>query len=407
MNYKTGPIPVWLLLSLFAVSHSTEPICTSALPTIAHQLGITGNLAQLSSSVYFCGFATGIVTLGRISDIFGRRKIVFFGLSLYCISSTACSFVTDIQSLLILRFIQAYGVSVGSVIAQAMARDSYSGRALSEVYVSIAICMSYVPSFGSMIGGYIVEYLGWQYNFRTLSLTSITLLIISLYNLPETNRYMDQARYHRYFDVLKTVLSDRVLLLYAWIVGAFNGMMFGFYIEAPFIFIQHFHFAPSEYGKLGFMITAGHLAGGLMNRYMVKSYFDNQKIIMTGLKISVASCIALFCGICLMPPDPSRGVIISIICIPVMLHIIGHNFAIPLILRFALEDYSKVTGTAGSIFGCLYYLLVAAINYMVSRLHGDSIVPFATLFLCLSITCLIAFLLIQKYKPMMNSHDAV
>lgn len=397
MTTKISPAPVWILLMMFSVSHTTEPLCTAALPMIASHLSITENLVQLSSSIYFSGFATGVLTLGVISDIFGRRKVALWGFLLYFISSIACSFVDNIYVLFALRFIQAFGVSVGSVVAQSMARDSYQGSALSQVYISIAICMSFIPSVGSILGGYIVEYAGWRYNFRFLGVTSGILLLLSLRFLPETNMYIGNATNYRYIDVFKTIMSDKVVLLYAVIVGAFNGMMFGFYLEAPFIFIQHYHFSPSAYGKLGMLLTVAYLVGALINRYMVSLQMSNTKIIIIGLLLSVVSCATLLIGgiYTKYANITSHIVVIAVIFIPTMLHVIGHNLVIPLILRFALENYAKVTGTAGSIFGALYYFFVALINYTVSHLHSASGVPFMSLFFGLSVTCLISFLIVM------------
>ena len=78
-----GTVPVWLLLCLFGISHATERVCSPALPDIADSLKVAGNLVQFSSSVYFAGFALGIFTLGRISDLIGRRPLVIFGIALY------------------------------------------------------------------------------------------------------------------------------------------------------------------------------------------------------------------------------------------------------------------------------------------------------------------------------------
>ena len=69
-----GKIPLWILLCLFALSHTTETMYSAGLPTISSHFNVDGNIAQLSSSVYFVGFAFGILSLGRVSDIFGRSS---------------------------------------------------------------------------------------------------------------------------------------------------------------------------------------------------------------------------------------------------------------------------------------------------------------------------------------------
>ena len=156
------------------------------LPEIAKSLNTGGGIAQLSTTAYYCGFAIGIFTLGRVSDIFGRKPVVLFGISFYSIAALLISYSPNIEIFISLRFLQAYGASVGSVVGQAMTRDSYRGGELSYMYASVAMVMAVVPSIGSAIGGYIVEYSNWQAVFRFLSVLSTGLLLIYIKFLPET-----------------------------------------------------------------------------------------------------------------------------------------------------------------------------------------------------------------------------
>ncbi|KJW03128.1 putative membrane protein [Rickettsia endosymbiont of Ixodes pacificus] len=82
----------------------------------------------------------------------------------------------------------------------------------------------------------------------------------------------------------------------------------------------------------------------------------------------------------------SHSLAIAMIFAPMMIHMVGHNLLIPMTLRYALEDYAKVTGTAGSIFGAIYYVVIAAVTYLVSKIHGETISNFALLCFILSIS---------------------
>jgi MFS family permease len=173
-----GRIPPILIYFLVSLSTLTETIYSAALPEIAKNLHTDGGIAQLSTTAYYCGFAIGIFTLGRISDIFGRRPVIIFGICFYSIATLMISFSSNIEIFIILRFLQAYGASVGSVVGQAVTRDSYKGSELSYMYASVAMFMTVVPSIGSVIGGYIVEYTNWQTVFRFLTILSSVLLLI-------------------------------------------------------------------------------------------------------------------------------------------------------------------------------------------------------------------------------------
>lgn len=395
-----GKVPIWLLFGFFAQSLTTETVCTTALIGIVKDFAIPSSAAQLSSSVYFVGFALGIVTFGTISDRVGRRPVILCGLSLYILANICCMLSTNIESLIIARFFQAMGASVGSVIAQAMARDSYRGVELSYVYATVSLSVSFVPALGSTIGGFVVQYVGWRYNFFFLICFASTLLSLSLVKLPETHSMLkNSSAREKYFNVLKVVVSDKLVWLHAIILGCYVGIMFGFYLEAPFIFVDFLNISPSKYGLLTGALTCSALCGGIINRWLVKRGVDNIQIIGNGLLLGFSGCSALviLAGL-LKYMVIHKYIAAAMLLMPMMMHSMSHAMVMPLMLRFALEDYAKVNGTAGSIFGGGYYIMVAMVNFMVSRLHEKSFMPVIILFLVLSFIANCSFYLIRQLR---------
>jgi len=375
-----GKIPHFLLYSLVSLSTLTETIYSAALPTIADQLNTTGGVAQLSTTAYYIGFALGILTLGRISDIYGRRPIVLLGISFYIITTFLITLAPNIESFIALRFLQAYGASVGSVLSQAMVRDSYKGWELSYAYASVGMVMSVVPSVGSALGGYIIEYYQeWQWVFKFLVMLSGVSLLLYLKFLPETNPYIGEAKNNRFYTILLIALKDKTLLIYALMVGVFNGICFGFYIQAPFIFIDNMGISPSVYGKLFLILSVANLIGALYCRHLVKRLVSTMKIKIIGFCCSLVGMGMLLILACTVPKDVSVFWAILIIFVPMAIHLLGHALIVPMMLRNALENYQKVTGVAGSIFGFLYYIITAAVSFMISKLHSDDINNFAYL----------------------------
>lgn len=394
-----GRVPPTLLYLLISLSTFTETIYSAALPKIVDQLNTEGGIAQLSTTAYYIGFAVGIFTLGRISDLFGRRPIILFGISFYIISTFLVTLSTNIEFFIALRFLQAYGASVGSVIAQAMARDSYKGWELSYIYASVGMIMSVVPSIGSAIGGYIIEYYKeWQYVFRFLLFFSGVLILIYIKFLPETNPYIGQAKNNRFYRVLKTVLKDKVLISYALMVGIYNGLCFSFYIQTPFIFIDKMKMLPSNYGKLFLILSMANLFGGLICRMLIKKFISTYKIKILGLSLSAIGGGLLLPASFLISDDSSIAFVATVIFVPMAIHLMGHAFVVPMLLRNALEDYHKVTGAAGSIFGSLYYLITATVSFLISTLHSNSINNFAYLFVVLISCCCILFYLTSSWR---------
>lgn len=401
-----GKVPIWILLCLTPLSQSTEALYTCALPSISKHFNVTGGIAQSTSTAYFIGFALGIFILGRWSDIFGRRIIVLSGMGIYAISSIMIAFSNNIWLLIALRFCQAFGASVGSVVAQAMTRDSYQGWQLAYVYSSVSIGIVLFPSISSIIGGYVVEYYGVKYVFLLLSVVSTTFLILYLKYLPETNSYIGVAYKHRYLTVFKIIITDKIVLLHAFIVGAYTGMMYGFYIEAPFIFIDKTGLTPSDYGKLGFCLTSSGLIGSFINSRLLKARIKSSKIVTIGLALSLIACLSLNFSSLVALNNTNQTLLIFMIFIPMMLQMLSHTIVLPIMLRYALEDYYKITGTAGSIFGCVYYSIVVLIVFAISKFHSsETIMNFTLLFFALSSSSCIAFYLIQKWHPIRQIYE--
>jgi MFS transporter, DHA1 family, multidrug resistance protein len=394
-----GQIKPILLYFLISLSTLTETIYAAALPDLAKQLNTEGGIAQLSTTAYYIGFAFGIFTLGRVSDIYGRRPVVLFGISFYIIATFLISLSHNIEFFIMMRVFQAYGASVGSVIAQSMARDSYKGWELSYIYASVSMIMSIVPTIGSSIGGYIIEYYdNWQYVFRFLVLLAFMLLFIYVKFLPETNSDIGSGRNNRFYYVLKTVLKDKILLSFAFIVGAYNGICFGFYIQAPFIFIDRLGMLPSDYGQLFLVLSVANLCGGLFCRYLIKKMVNIYKIKAIGLFFSLVGCFGLLFGSYFVSSDSDLIVEIFAVFAPMALHLVGHSLVVPMLLRNALENYTKVTGAAGSIFGALYYTMTAIVILLISLFHSDMINNYAYLHVILLLCCLVLFYLSSKWQ---------
>jgi hypothetical protein len=224
------------------------------------------------------------------------------------------------------------------------------------------------------------------------------LLLIYIKFLPETNPNIGAGRNNRFYYVLKTALKDKILLSFAMMVGAYNGVCFGFYIQAPFIFIDRLEMPHSDYGKLFLILSVENLSGGLLCKYLVKRAVNIYRIKAIGLCFSSIGCVGLLLGSYLIVPESSLNFAILMIFVPIAIQMLGHALVVPMLLRNALEDYRKVTGAAGSIFGALYYMTTAIVSFVISAFHSDTINNYAYLYALLLIICIVLFHFTNKWK---------
>lgn len=162
--------------------------------------------------------------------------------------------------------------------------------------------------------------------------------------------------------------------------------------------------SPSFYGKLAFLLSFAAIFGGFLGGYLIKKrHVHDKKVMGLGFIFSLCGCILFAVNAFILEVISTSHNPIAMIFAPMMIHMVGHNLLIPMMLRYALEDYAKVTGTAGSIFGAIYYVVIAAVTYLVSKIHGAMISNFALLCFVLSISSAISFYCIWiLYKKKSN-----
>ena len=110
-------IPVFTMVMAAMVAMSPFAIDTyiAALPDIAEFFGVKLNVAELTITLYFLGFAVGNFFGGPLSDAFGRKTIALTGIALYGLASLLITTCTQIEYVLMLRVLQAFGGGFATV----------------------------------------------------------------------------------------------------------------------------------------------------------------------------------------------------------------------------------------------------------------------------------------------------
>lgn len=380
MNKYTAP-SLLLMIVLVAFPQISETIYTPSLPDIAVALGASNSSVQLTLSIYFIGFALGVFCWGWLSDFIGRRPAMLGGLIVYGIGSLMCFYAESITFLLVSRFIQAFGAATGSVITQTILRESLSGSKRHAMFAQISAVIAFTPAIGPLIGGWVDQALGFKAVFCVLIIMSILLFIYAYCKLPETTNVSTRKRIAIY-PVVKRIISSPQVVVFGLVIGGINGILFSYYAEAPFIFIEHFHISPGLYGFLGIVVALASIFGAMISKKLV-SIWQPEKIIHLGccvmtigsLLLTLVTTVAILPNIVLM---------ISILTF-IFILLLGAGIALPNCLSLALVNFQDVVGTAGAIFSLGYYLLVSLVTFGMSFLHNGSLYTMPLYFLVMSI----------------------
>ncbi|MEK3985583.1 multidrug effflux MFS transporter [Paenibacillus sp. FSL K6-3166] len=369
-----------LMIVLVAFPQISETIYTPSLPDIAVALGVSNSSVQLTLSIYFIGFALGVLCWGWLSDFIGRRPAMLVGLIVYGIGCLMCFNSESITLLLVSRFIQAFGAATGSIITQTILRESVSGNKRHAMFAQISAVIAFTPAVGPLIGGFVDQAFGFRAVFFTLVTMSVLLFVYAFWKLPETTDVSARKKV-AILPIVKRMLSLPRVLVFGLLIGGINGVLFSYYAEAPFIFIEHFNISPGVYGFLGIVVALASIVGAMMSKRLL-SLYAAEKIIHIG-------CLVMATGSLLLTLVCSLGTLpdmILIVCILVTLFVMlmGAGIALPNCLSLALVNFQDVVGTAGAIFSLGYYLLVSLATWGMSALHNGSLLTMPIYFLGIS-----------------------
>lgn len=370
-NIETKKINLALLVCLVGFPQISETIYTPSLTEIAESYRVTLNLAQMTLSIYFLAFAVGVFFWGVSSDYIGRRKAMNFGIIIYIVGCLVCLFSSNISTLFIGRFIQAFGASTGSVTTQTILRDNYHDNDRHKLFAKISAALAFSPAVGPLIGGFIGQYYGFRMVFLFLVVMGMALLLWSLKQLPET-KMTSPASFctKKIITIGKKMVFDRYTVAFGVLIGIFNGVLFSFHAEAPTIFIEAFHFSQSQYGLMGCIVAAATVLGAWLSSWRLKQQQPPTKIIKEGIHLAIIGSLSL--GVtALVTASQSIQTILYILFISVLLA--GVGMALPNCLSLALVKFQEAAGTAGAFLSLGYYVIVSICTFLMGLLHTGSL----------------------------------
>jgi Bcr/CflA subfamily drug resistance transporter len=360
-------------------------------------------IVEATLAIYFLGFAVGVSLWGAVSDLCGRRAAMLTGLIIYGIGTLACGNVGSAEALLGWRFLQAFGASVGSVVTQTILRDAYIGAERSKLFSVMSGALAFSPALGPVLGGFISEFWGWRANFWVLVVFAVVLFIWSFRSLPETRpAHIVRLSLAQVGDLAMTMLKSRVLWGHVILIASTNGILFGFYQEAPFVFIDQLGLRPSLYGGLGVLIAAATIVAARFSYCQNGSHLPETIIRLgTGCVLlgSVFFTVVVYLGLFKL------DIIGIVLALPALFAIFfGMGLIIPNSLSIALKPYQMAAGTAGSIFGFLYYCIIAGDTWLMSVLHDGTALPLPLYITALGIVICAGYWMIKQ--PKMSAYTA-
>jgi DHA1 family bicyclomycin/chloramphenicol resistance-like MFS transporter len=342
-----------------------------ALPTIAHDLGVTdANRAQWIITIYIAGVGIGQLFWGMLSDRFGRRPVLLLGFALYVIAAAAVGLSGNFETLLAWRF--AHGIAAASmVISRSIIRDLYGGRQMARVMSLTFIVFIMVPIVAPSIGQLVLLLAPWRALFHVFFGFAAVVLVWVYFRLPETlhPEYRMTLTVSHVAGAVGKVVTDRASLWYTLAVALMFGSVIGYVEMMPQIFGAVFH-RPSLMPAVFAVCAASMGVSSFLNSRVVER-FGMRIISQAGLLVFIAAS-GLHTLVAALGAETLQTFIVLQGATMCCLGLIMANFG-----AMAMEQMGSVAGIAASLQGCVGTGGAAVVAALIGERFNGSTLPLA------------------------------
>lgn len=219
----------WSLASIYALRMLGLFLIMPVMSLFAEQMeGSTPSLIGLSIGIYGMTQALLQIPFGLVSDRVGRKKIIIFGLLLFCLGSVIAAVSTTIYGIIIGRAVQGSGAIAGPIMALMadLTQEVHRTKAMALIGASIGVSFGVAIAAGPVIAGFIgIHGLFWM-----IAVLSLLAILVILFLVPPPPR---KVRRHReteimtesFFKVLKNIelfrLNYGIFILHAILTASF------------------------------------------------------------------------------------------------------------------------------------------------------------------------------------------
>ncbi|MGR3461179.1 MAG: multidrug effflux MFS transporter [Roseovarius sp.] len=258
LDRSTPPHIVTLIL-MAGLSALAINIFLPSLPGMVAYFDTEYRLIQLSVALYLAVNAGLQLLMGPVSDRWGRRPVVLWGIGLFIVATVGCLLAPTVMVFLAFRMVQA-SIVVAMVLSRAIVRDMVPQDRAASMIGYVTMGMAVVPMIGPAIGGQLDEAFGWQANFWALLVLGGGLFWLCWRDLGETAPLSGRTLAQQFRDYPALLTSYR-FWGYALAAGLSSGSFFAYLGGAPFVGDQVFGLSPSLLGLLFGAPAIGYFLG--------------------------------------------------------------------------------------------------------------------------------------------------
>lgn len=357
-----------------------------ALAMIGEDLGVVDpNHNQLVISGVFIGVALGQLFYGPLSDVWGRKPILYLGMSIFILGTLLSLFSQSMEVMVLGRVLQGFGAASPRTLTVAIVRDQYVGPQMARVMSLIMTVFILVPVVAPALGQGVLMLAGWRAMFALLLILALVVSIWAFLRLPESLSAEGRVPFslRTIGQGLSEVLTHKVALANILALGMIFGAFLGFLSS-----VQQIMQAIYQLGAM-FPLYFAVLALGLG----VASYSNSRLVQRFGLytlvqvalsAVVMFSVLALIFSFAVGHAVPLTGAMLYFMLVLLCMGLLFGNLN-----AMIMEGFGHIAGLASSLVGALSTLIAVLLGILIGQLFNATLVPVISGFLLLGMGSLV------------------
>lgn len=382
-----------LLGSLIALGPLTIDTYLPALPAITEEFAAGPAAVQLTLTGTLVGLALGQLLVGPLSDAYGRRGPLLVGMGVHVVASVLCAVAPSIAVLGGLRFLQGAGAAAGSVVAMAIVRDLFTGRAAATLLSRLILVMGVAPVVAPALGGEILRFGSWRWVFVALAVISLVLVPLVWWQLRETLP-PERRRPARLGAMARTSLSllrDRVFLGLVLVAGLAFSALFAYIAGSSFVLQDAYGLSEQAFGLL-FGVGAFWLIGATqLNAYLLRRA-EPRTLLPIAMGVGLLGAVAM-----VVTAATGFGGLAGLL-IPLWVVLAAIGMAIPNAPALALARHGEAAGTAAALLGAANFGIGGIVSPLVGALGNDAVAMAGVMAALMALSLIVLLAVVRPWR---------
>jgi DHA1 family bicyclomycin/chloramphenicol resistance-like MFS transporter len=319
-----------------------------ALTTIAADFSVSEQTASLSLVLWFAAFSVALLVWGPLSDRFGRRPVLYVGMSLFLAATLLCSMSQNVWQLIGFRILQGIAAASGASMCMAICRDRYEGIRRKKTLAYMGMIVGITPILAPSIGSFVLHFLSWRFIFVVQALAASVTLTISM-GYTETLPQKTVGSFLQMADRYRVLVLNRRYILAVSIMGLIAGPFFGYLAFSSIVYMKLYGLSSQAFSVLFAASALSGISGGFACTLLTGRISDSRLVTICLVGATAGGLGVLLFG----------SLHYLAFAVPICMFIFFSGMSRPLSSHIILEQVDADIGSASS-FMIFYNFLLGA-----------------------------------------------